>query len=176
MDFIHVLHKQVYILIIGLSELKTNVKNLAQNRWKTPPFNTQKGKVLNIITLYKIIRCSANSNGSTNDWVWPSQWGLKKSLVVLLPGCQWINISNTWQQRNKLSDKIIHVEVPLLSIHLFESYAKSNDAILLIYLNFLTGNYTVGIKANLNPKLERSICFLNIWTNTLLERMIKPEL
>ena len=60
MDFIHVLHKQVYIyiLIIGLSELKTNVKNLAQNRWKTPPFNTQKGKVLNIITLYKIIRCS----------------------------------------------------------------------------------------------------------------------
>ena len=25
-------HKQVYILIIGLSELKTNVKNLAQNR------------------------------------------------------------------------------------------------------------------------------------------------
>ena len=46
--------------------------------------------------------------------------------------------------------------------HLFESYAKSNDAILLIYLNFLTRNYTVGIKANLNPKLERSICFLNI--------------
>ena len=32
MDFIHVLHKQVYIVIIGLSELRTNVKNLAQNR------------------------------------------------------------------------------------------------------------------------------------------------
>ena len=38
--------------------------------------------------------------------------GSKKSLAVLLPGCQWINISNTWQQRNKLSDKIVHVEVP----------------------------------------------------------------
>jgi hypothetical protein len=28
--------------------------------------------------------------------------------------------------------------------------------------NFLTGNYIVGIKADLNPKLEQSICFMNI--------------
>ena len=68
-----------------------------------------------------------NNNSSANDWVWPSQWDLPKKITIDVKDKEkaWVTgiirayaeemsnylavgnseVSNTWQQRNKLSGK-----------------------------------------------------------------------